>query len=1178
MTSSDEQQEQTLRMRRKAEERLREQAARSNAALEDLSPEDIRQMLHELQVHQIELEMQNEELRRARVELEAVQERYFDLYDLAPVSYITVGESGLVAEANLTAATLLGVVRSRLVKQPFSRFILREDQDRYYRQFKRLHESGEPRECDLRMVRGDGTVFWVHLTASVARDDAGATVFRIVLLDISERKFHEELQALSVRLIELANAQGDMRRLMSEFTAALQDLTGCEAVGIRLRAGDDYPYYETRGFPHSFVLVENRLCAYGPDGTILRDGTGNPVLECMCGNILCGRFNPALPLFTSQGSFWTNSTTALLAGTTEADRQARTRNRCNGEGYESVALIPLRSGSQVFGLLQFNDHRPDRFSADMISHLEILAGKLAIALSRRQAEQALQQSRDLLEAIEQISRVGGWEWDVERQTMVWTGETYRIHGLVPGEFQPGAPEHIERSLTCYDPADRPVIEGAFRRCVEKGDCYDLEFPLTTADGRRVWIKTMARPVLEGERVVKVLGNIMDITARKTAEQELSGITELLRHIRAAQSCYIVSGDPQATFDTLLQALVAMTDSEFGFLDEVLTDSDGSRYKLSLALSNIAWDEESRNLYGGLKARSLQFRNLNNLAGLPALTGEVLIANDVPSDPRSGGVPPGHPGLRTFMALPLYFGNQLVGVAGVANRAGGYDESMSRFLEPFLSTCASIIHASRHHAGEREAVAALRESEANLREAQAIARMGRWEFDHAENRLEWSDGIFDQFEVSRETFAATYEAFMALVHPDDRALVDQAYRSSVENRAPYEIEHRLLMPDGRIKWVIEIGRTEYDDAGNAVRSVGTVQDITDRKRAEDELREAEARLRLSVSASNVGLWDWTPATDEVYYSREWKRQLGYLDDEISSRFEVWQSRVHPDDLEATLAHIQRCLADSTENYTTEFRMRHKDGSYRWMVAQAQIFRDEAGKAVRVMGCHIDITDRKRTETALKASLAEKEVLLREVHHRVKNNLAAINGLLDLQKGGITDEAALAAFSDLSGRIVSMALVHERLYQSEDMARIDFQDYLSALTCQLLTSFGVQSHIRCIVEATGVEVGLDTAIPIGLIVNELVTNAMKHAFPPGETRQRPEGCEITITMREDEDVCTLIVADNGIGLPPGLDWRTCPSLGLRLVRMLGEYQLGGQFQFDRTEGTRFVFRFKNRFRKL
>jgi chemotaxis protein methyltransferase CheR len=188
-------------MRRQAEEMAREKAALSPENLEALSPEEIRQQLHELRVHQIELEMQNEELRRAQVELDAVRARYFDLYDLAPVGYCTISENGLILETNFTAATLLGMARDVLVRQPIARFVHKEDQDIYYLHRKKLFETGEPQACVLRMVKMDGASLWAHLEATAAQDANGSRICRVVMSNITDRrKMEEALQQAHDRL------------------------------------------------------------------------------------------------------------------------------------------------------------------------------------------------------------------------------------------------------------------------------------------------------------------------------------------------------------------------------------------------------------------------------------------------------------------------------------------------------------------------------------------------------------------------------------------------------------------------------------------------------------------------------------------------------------------------------------------------------------------------------------------------------------------------------------------------------------------------------------------------------------------------------------------------------------------------------------------------------------------
>ncbi len=210
--------------------------------------------------------------------------------------------------------------------------------------------------------------------------------------DITERKKSETEREIMVEFLRIANATNGTHDLIKAAVDFFQKQSGCEAVGVRLKEGDDYPYFETRGFPPEHVQLENKLCASDEARCVIRDSKGEPVLECMCGNVICGRFDPSKKFFTESGSFWTNSTTQLIANTTNADRQGNTRNRCNSEGYESVALIGLRAGDIRLGLLQLNDKRKDMFTLETIQMWERIADRLALALSKTIAEEALRKS------------------------------------------------------------------------------------------------------------------------------------------------------------------------------------------------------------------------------------------------------------------------------------------------------------------------------------------------------------------------------------------------------------------------------------------------------------------------------------------------------------------------------------------------------------------------------------------------------------------------------------------------------------------------------------------------------------------------------------------------------------------------------------------------------------------
>ena len=222
---------------------------------------------------------------------------------------------------------------------------------------------------------------------------------------------------------------------------------------------------------------------------------------------------------------------------------------------------------------------------------------------------------------------------------------------------------------------------------------------------------------------------------------------------------------------------------------------------------------------------------------------------------------------------------------------------------------------------------------------------------------------------------------------------------------------------------------------------------------------------------------------------------------------------------------------------------------------------------VMG--LDCWGMEEAEKKIKAALREKEVLLQEIHHRVKNNLQLISSLLDLQSKATEDPYALRVLQESRNRVRSMALVHERLYESQDLTEIDLNNLIRGLTSHLFRIYAPRAGDVILNAQIGdLSLGVAAAIPCALIINELVSNSLKYAFPPGRDRPEDERNEIRVEMHEETDARTvLVVGDNGIGLPPDLDWQDPPSLGLQLVQMLTE-QLGGTIELDKSAGI--VFR--------
>jgi PAS domain S-box-containing protein len=332
----------------------------------------------------------------------------------------------------------------------------------------------------------------------------------------------------------------------------------------------------------------------------------------------------------------------------------------------------------------------------------------------------------------------------------------------------------------------------------------------------------------------------------------------------------------------------------------------------------------------------------------------------------------------------------------------------------------------------------------------------------------------------------------------------------------------------------------------------------------ELEADVARYRAALAGGRVGVWEsdpdrgtvaWDPATENLYGLRP-----GSF---VGTRDDFYQ-RMHPDDRDRVRELVGRALAgDGT--YAAEFRIVRPDGATRWHAVAGRVLPTPDAPR-RLVGIALDVTDRKEAEGRLVSSVREKAALLQEVHHRVKNNLQVVSSLLHLQAAQLTDPAARAASRSSQNRVRAMALVHEAVYRSGDLGRIDLARHLDGLCAHLARAHRADpDRVRVGVSAEGVELELDRAVPCSLLVNELVSNAFQHAFPDGR-----RGTVTVAAGPEPDGRVALTVADDGIGLPPGLDFRQAKTLGLQLVATLTE-QLGGTVGLDRSAGTAFRITF-------
>ncbi len=329
-------------------------------------------------------------------------------------------------------------------------------------------------------------------------------------------------------------------------------------------------------------------------------------------------------------------------------------------------------------------------------------------------------------------------------------------------------------------------------------------------------------------------------------------------------------------------------------------------------------------------------------------------------------------------------------------------------------------------------------------------------------------------------------------------------------------------------------------------------------ANAELHVNQGHLQLAMTAARMFPWRMDVATGAIVVSEEHMHALGLA----TAERDFLVAHLHPDDRVRVVGTFRDAARTGTP-INIEFRARLGADQTVWFAAYGRAMFGADGHPSTIVGINLDITDRKRGEDTLRTSLREKDILLKEVHHRVKNNMQIISSLLFLQSSYVRDAYDVDLFRESQLRVKSMAMVHERLYRSEDLSSIEFSDYVQTIADELLASYsrpGIELRTR----VDDIRFGVDIAIPCGLLITELVTNAIKHAFPDGR------GGHIDIEGTSEDEIMHLTVKDDGVGYPAHVDFSGGETLGVMLIKGLTE-QLEGTITVDRSHGSQVAITF-------
>ncbi len=360
-------------------------------------------------------------------------------------------------------------------------------------------------------------------------------------------------------------------------------------------------------------------------------------------------------------------------------------------------------------------------------------------------------------------------------------------------------------------------------------------------------------------------------------------------------------------------------------------------------------------------------------------------------------------------------------------------------------------------------------------------------------------------------------------------------------------------------------TLKDQDGKVFGAMGVSRDITAAKKAEEELRLSEERHRAVYDQAYIGIARIGRVGRFLLVNQRLCDMFGYAYEELYKKafFEL----THPSEVGESLKKWDALLSGEIKNFTSEQIYLHKNGSQIYANLTVSLVRDTSGSPNYYVAVFEDITVRKQQEKELQESLKEKEVLLKEVHHRVKNNMQVISSILNLQSSYIKDEAAIEMLKESQDRIKSMAFIHESLYQGKNLSHVKFSEYVRNLVSNLFHTYGINKKgLKLKFDLDEVFLNLDTSIPCGLILNELISNALKYAFVDREAGT------LSVTLKKlDGGKLKLEIADDGKGFPTEINWKDTESLGLQLVVTLAG-QIRGDIQMETKKGTTVTIVFK------
>ncbi len=560
-------------------------------------------------------------------------------------------------------------------------------------------------------------------------------------------------------------------------------------------------------------------------------------------------------------------------------------------------------------------------------------------------------------------------------------------------------------------ADDLEIDLAYVRQMLAGviPTYQMEKRHIHKDGHIIWVLLSVSLVWDANgKPLHFVSQVQDITARKIAEEQLvkaKDDLELQVHcVNRLQSRFIEETDPEELFDALLLDVLKLTGSDYGFIHGVRLDESGVPVLQSLAIANLSRDRETRAFFQANAWSGIRFTRMHGLHTAPFTTGVPVIANDPPNDPRRCGPPEGHPVLKTFLGLPLKRGEEVVGVIGLANRAGGYDRAIIDFLKPVLLAAAQVIESHRNQREKRQVEEALSTSERRNRMIVQAARVAVWDWDLVTDVTIWNQGLTDLFGHPAGAVENSRRWWLDHIHTDDCSRAGESLSAHLRTRHDtWRQEYRFRRADGRWAAVIDWGQAIADESGRSIRMIGAIMDITDRQRREETILRLSRQNELILNAAGEGIYGLDDKGVTTFVNPAAARMVGWKQQELIGR--VQHDVFHHSAADGTPQKREHCLIyaalrDGRTHHVTDEVFWRRDGT-RFPVEYVSTPIIENGRIAGAVVIFRDVTERKRMETALREAKEQaeraneaKSEFLANMSHEIRTPLNGIIGMAEL----------------------------------------------------------------------------------------------------------------------------------------------------------------------------------------